>query len=149
MKGKLDVIRILLWVFTIAILALIAVQGLSGNWITYYMVLPGGPTLAPGLPVFLAELSVYHVRTGFAIGAISILVLVLAFLKKSNIYLRVFSVVGLLLTASAAMGGYLFVMSGFQDRWPLGQMTDSFVGAFAAYFIQLFFMNGIPWARKD
>ena len=137
-----------LWVCTLAILAIMTVQGFSGNWITIFLVLPGGPTnLGEQFLMAMAGLARYHSVMGFAIGVLSIVIVVLAFLSRASIYVRILAVLGLLITFSAALGGYLFVTSGNSDRWPLGQMMDSFIGAFIAYFLQLFFMNGTPWAK--
>jgi hypothetical protein len=140
-----------LWVMTILILAAVTAQALSGNWITYFFILPGGPSdLSPAFIQAMANLAVFHKMLGFIIGGFSILVLASAFIHKSSFPVRIFAVLGLMASISAAIGGYLFVHSGFQDRWSLGQMADSFVGVYAAYFIQLFFMNkngGFPFKR--
>jgi hypothetical protein len=142
-----------LWIATISILAILSVQGLSGNWITFFLVWPGGPQAGLGLPFALAMagLAQYHIVMGLTMGVLSIVIVVFAFMHKSSVYVRVFSVLGLVITASAAIGGILYVTSGFQDRWSLGQMADSFVGAYAAYFLQFFFMNRtprFPWDRR-
>jgi hypothetical protein len=154
MSGKLQrIFSTALWVSTLAILVLLSVQALSGNWITYFLILPGAPAnLSQSFIGALVKLAIYHKLMGFVIGGISILVLIFAFIRRSSIYVRIFAVLGLIITASAGIGGFLFVKSGFQDRWPLGQMSDSFVGAYAAYFLQLFFMNktpGFPWASQN
>jgi hypothetical protein len=142
-----------LWILTMLVLAAITVQALSGNWVTYFFILPGGPAnLSPTFIQALSDLAVFHKILGFIIGGFSILILVFSFIYKSSLFVRIFAVLGLMAAGSAAMGGYLFVHSGFQDRWSLGQMADSFVGAYAAYFIQLYFMNkngGFPFKRKS
>jgi hypothetical protein len=141
-----------LWVSTIVTLALMTVQGFSGQWVTYFLILPGGPALSQGFIEAMVKLATLHKIVGFLVGLVSILVLIFAFLRRSSIYVRIFAVLGFIITASAGMGGYLFVKSGFQDRWSLGQMADSFVGAYAAYFLQLFFMNKtpvFPWASRS
>jgi heme A synthase len=131
-----------LWASTGVILALLTLQGLSGNWITYFLVLPGGPAgLSQVFIGGLVSLALYHRVTGFIIGFLSILVLILAFVRRWSNYVRLFAVLGFIITALAAMGGYLFVKSGFEDRWALGQMSDAFVGAYAAYFLQLHEQN--------
>jgi hypothetical protein len=141
-----------LWISTLAVLVLMSIQAWSGNWITFFLILPGGSGgLSDQFLKAMAGLSVYHAIMGFLIGIGSIIVLIFAFTSKSSIYVRIFAILGLIITASAAMGGVLFTQSGYQDRWPLGQMADSFVGAFAAYLLQLFFMNrthNLPWAKQ-
>jgi hypothetical protein len=134
-----------LWVLTGVILGLFTLQGLSGNWITYFLILPGGPSNFSQVFIGgLIKLAQYHKIMGFAIGGVSVLVLIFAFLRKSTMYVRVFAVLGFVITSLAVIGGYLFFKSEFQDRWALGQMADAFIGAYAAYFVQLFFMNGTP-----
>jgi hypothetical protein len=141
-----------LWISTLAVLVVMSVQAWSGNWITFLLILPGGPSdLSAQFVQAMANLSICHAIMGFVTGVGSIIVLIFAFIYKSSIYVRIFAILGLIITASAAIGGVLFAQSGFQDRWPLGQMADSFVGAFAAYLLQLFFMNrtpNFPWIAK-
>jgi hypothetical protein len=141
-----------LWISTLVVLLVTAIQGISGHWVAFFLIWPG-----PGGPVFghtalqiVAKLPSYHKMAGFAIGGISVLVLFFAYTSKSSIYVRVFAVLGIVMTALAATGGILYVHSGLQNRWALGQMADAFVGVFGAYFIQLFFMNRtprFPWSR--
>jgi hypothetical protein len=141
--------RLGLWVSIIVILLLVAVQGWSGGWCAFYLIWPGSNAGATFLHI-VAWLTAYHRKLGFAIGGISVLIIVFAFLSKASIYVRVLAVLGLAVTVSAALGGYLYVHSSLQDRLSLGQMADSFIGVFAAYFLQLFFMNKtprFPWTR--
>ena len=132
-----------LWISTILVLLLAAVQGVSGNWTVFYLLWPGYNAGDIFLRV-VVWLSIFHIKLGFAIGAVSILIIIFAFLSKSNWWVRIFSVVGLGVTFSAAMGGYLFVTTGFEDRLSLGQMADSSIAVLAAYFLMLFFMNKAP-----
>lgn len=146
-------LSIALWVSTIVLLLLLSLQALSGNWVTFFLILPGGPTnISQSFIGALAKLAIYHKLMGFVMGGISILVLIFAFICRSSIYVRIFAVLGFIITISAGIGGFLFVKSGFQDRWALGQMADSFVGEYAAYFLQLFFMNktpNFPWTSQN
>ena len=141
-----------LWISTLVMLVVLTLQAFSGNWVTFFLILPGAPAnLSQTFIGAMSRLAEYHVVAGFIIGLISILVLIFTFMHRSSIYVRIFAILGLIITASAGMGGFLFVKSGFQDRWPLGQMADSFIGAYAAYFLQLFFMNKtprFPWASQ-
>lgn len=52
---------------------------------------------------------------------------------------RVWSALGLLAMLSSALGGYLFVMSGFADGGASAQMGGSFIGAYACYFLTLYY----------
>jgi hypothetical protein len=142
--------RVALWISAILILLLIAAQGWSGQWVVFYVLWPGakiGNTLA----TVAGHFSGYHVKMGFAIGAVSLLILILAFFSRSSLYARILAIVAFALVVLAAAGGVQFVRSGFQDRVSLGQMADSFLGAFAANFLLLFFLNKtpkFPWSRQ-
>jgi hypothetical protein len=140
-----------LWISTIIIVLLAALQGLSGHWAVFFNFWGGGPALSSGVARFIVWLGSYHREAGFAVGGLSVVVLVFSFLTKSSIYVRALAVLGFALTVLTAEGGYKYVTSGFQDRWSLGQMADAFVGVFGVYFIQLFFMNKtprFPWSKQ-
>ena len=129
-----------LWIATILILVLDVAQGWSGGWSAFFLDWPGADVTNYFL-MFTAKLALYHHKMGFAIGALSILIIIFAFLAKSNLYVRVFAVLGFVTTFLAALGGILYVESGLQDRLSLGQMSDAFIGAFAFYFLLLFLLN--------
>jgi hypothetical protein len=133
----------LLWISTILVLVICALQGWSGGWSTFYLVWPGSE-VSTSFQFFTAKLAMYHMKMGYAIGIISVLIVIFAFLSKSNLYIRIFSILGLVVTAVAALGGYLFVTTYFADRLALGQMADASIGAFALYFILLFLLNRTP-----
>jgi len=133
-----------LWITTILIILISALQGLSGNWITFFLFWPGGPAFGDVFTQAMVSLAAYHTIMGFAVGALSILIIFLAFYSKSSIYVKTISIIGLVMTALAATGGMLYVNSGLQDRMALGQMADAFVGMIGIYLIQIFFMNRTP-----
>jgi hypothetical protein len=140
--------RIALWVSTIFVLVLSAIQALSGNWITLYLFWPGGPGTAPSFIKAMIDLADYHRYAGFTIGGLSILVLLFAFLAKPNIFVRIISIAGLIMAGLAASGGYLYVTTNTQDRWSLGQMMDATVGVLIVYSIQLTFMFVAFWFMR-
>lgn len=129
-----------LWVSTIVILLLAALQGLSGNWVAFFLLWPGAPSFGQTFIRLLIGLAAYHMKAGFAVGSISVLVLFFAFFSKSNIWVRIFAVLGFVVVVLAVMGGVLYVTSQLQDRLSLGQMADAFVGVLAAYFLLLLFL---------
>lgn len=135
-----------LWVSTIVALLIAAVQALSGHWLVFYFIWPGGPSL--GNPQSFAnamlKLGSYHRYAGFVVGGLSVVILFSAFLSKTTIYVRALAILGVGMVALAVAGGVAFVHSAFQDRWSLGQMADAFVGVFGIYLIQLIFMNKTP-----
>ena len=69
----------------------------------------------------------------------AVAVLVLSFSWSMSRGVRIWSVVGLLSMLSAALGGFLFLRSGFADGGSSAQMGGSFIGAFASYFLVLYY----------
>ncbi len=131
---------------TIAIVLLSAVQVISGHWVTFYLLWPGGPSLGSRetfIPA-MVKLGSFHKVLGLAIGALALVILPTAVWSKSSRYVMACAVVGLGMAALTVAGGILFVTSGFQDRWSLGQMADASVGVSIAFLVQLFFMNATP-----
>jgi hypothetical protein len=140
-----------LWISTILIILISAIQGISGNWITFFLIWTGGPAFGDAFTRAMGSLANYHIVMGFAIGAISILIIVFAFNSRSSLWVKIISIIGLVMVALAASGGMLYVNSGLQDRVALGQMADALVGTIGIYLIQLFFMNRtpvFPWEKK-
>lgn len=84
-------------------------------------------------------MEVTHAILGTVLGLLAIAILFIVFRFNSNIGIRVFGVLGFLAVLSAAYGGISFVLSGFQDNGGSAQMGGSFVGAYACYFLVLFF----------
>jgi len=138
------IVRPGLWVLTILAVLLSAVQALSGHWIVFFFLWPGGPSFGGSFVRAMLDLGAYHRAAGFAVGGIAVLILACVFLSRWNGYVRVLAVVGLALVGLCAEGGYRYYTSGYQDRWALGQMADAFVGVLGVYLIQLFFMNRTP-----
>ena len=81
----------------------------------------------------------WHAFEGLALMVLGVAVLVLSFTASRSRGIRIWSVVGLLALASATLGGYLFVRSGFADDGSSAQMGGSFIGAFASYFLVLYY----------
>jgi hypothetical protein len=139
-----------LWISTLLILVLNVAQGWSGGWSAFFLDWPGA-NVSNSFLMFTAKLALYHEKMGFAMGALSILIIIFAFLARSNLYIRVFAILGFVTIVLAAWGGILYVESGLQDRLSLGQMSDAFIGAFAFYFLLLFLLNRtprFPWDRN-
>ncbi len=129
-----------LWISAIVILLLAAFQGLTGHWIVFFLLWPGGKALGQALVQIVIRLPNYHIFIGFAVGIVSVLVFLFAFLSRSHILVRIFAVLGFIIVVVTVLGGFLYVTSGLQDRLSLGQMADAFVGVFAAYFILVVFL---------
>ena len=134
-----------LWISTILVLILAAVQGVSGNWTVFYLLWPGYNAGDIFLRV-VVWLSIFHIKLGFAIGAVSIflLIIIFAFLSKSNWWVRIFRVVGQGVTSSAAMG-LVFLCTTASNRSSVGRWRTALLSALqAADLLTLFFMNKAP-----
>ncbi len=141
-----------LWISAFVLLILAFLQGITGHWIAFFLIWPGGPAFGQALTALMVKFPSYHIGAGFTIGFVSLLIPFFAFLSKTHIIVRIFSILGLALIILTVMGGYLFVTSGFQDRVSLGQMADAFVGVFADYFLLLIFLvatSKFPWGRSS
>jgi heme A synthase len=66
-------------------------------------------------------------------------IVVLASRRTKSRGIRVASLLALFFVAVAALGGYLFVFSGFLDNGSSAQMGGSFKGAYAMNFLVLYY----------
>ena len=133
---------------TVAIVVILLVQGWFGDFVTVFVAPSTGvtpPEVTPaGLLHALAKLPtplfpLWHASQGLLLVLLAITVLILAFAWSHSRGVRAWSVVGLLATLSAALGGFLFVKSGFADGGSSMQMGGSYLGALASYFLVLYF----------
>ena len=133
----------LLKIAIVAILIVLSMQGWSGDAANLFAVFPSGPA-AHSLNGFVQAISsagvfeIYHAAEGFLLLILSIVVLALSMRSRPN-SVRICAILGLLAVASAAAGGILFVLSGFQDNGNSAQMGGSFIAAYAFYFIELYY----------
>jgi succinate dehydrogenase/fumarate reductase cytochrome b subunit len=134
-----------LWMAVVAILVLLTVQGYTGGFIVLFALFPTAVKLTiSGFYQALSEarlLTVYHASEGLVLVLISILIVALAFRYHSNNGVRVSAVIGMAAVVSAAMGGILFVLSGFKNEGDSAQMAGSFIGAYASNFLVLYFLK--------
>lgn len=102
----------------------VAVEASAGGLLT--AVVNVGPTL------------MIHAFLGILILALSVTVLAFS-LKSKPRNIQVPSILGLVAVVSAIIGGILFVLSGFTNNGVSAQMGGSFIGAYAFYFIELYY----------
>jgi len=131
----------------IVTLVLLAVQGWFGDTVNIF-VTPANGTAAPpatpsGLLHAMASLPtplflIWHAFQGLALVLLALVVAVLSFAWSGRRGVRAWSVIGLVSVLSAALGGYLFVRSGFSDGGSSAQMGGSFIASFASYFLVLY-----------
>ncbi len=135
-------------ILVVITLVLLTVQGWLGDEVNLFGAPPDGtPPPAASLSGFLRAVAslhpalflLWHTVEGVVLVVLAVAVSVGAFLWSDSTGVRAWSVLGLLTMVSAAVGGYLFVMSGFTDGGASAQMGGSFIGAYAAYFLTLYY----------
>jgi hypothetical protein len=134
--------------FLVATLVILAVQGWFGDFVTVFVAPASGITAPPVTPGGLIhELQIlptpffplWHAFEGMALVILSITIAVLAFAWSRSRGVRAWALVGLVAVSSAALGGFLFLKSGFADGGSSMQMGGSFIVAFASYFLTLYY----------
>lgn len=145
---------------TLVVLTLVGltVQGWLGDEVNLFGAPPNGtPPPAASLNGFVGAVAslhpalflLWHTVEGVVLVALAVAVIVCAFRCSASTGVRAWSVLGLLTMVSAAVGGYLFVMSGFTDGGASAQMGGSFIGAYASYFLTLYYTrSSVPTARR-
>jgi hypothetical protein len=81
----------------------------------------------------------WHTYEGIVLVALAGMVVALTLIWKSSRGVRIWSTLGLLSMLSAALGGYLFVMSGFTDGGNSAQMGGSYILTYACFFLTLYY----------
>jgi len=126
-------------------LILLSVQGWTGDVVNLFAVFPAGAvngfggffqglgSAGPG------PLATYHAIEGVVILLLGIGITVMAFQKKAPRGVKVTSLLGLISIFAAALGGYLFVFSGFANNGNSAQMGGAFIGAYAMNFLVLYY----------
>ena len=135
--------RILL-VLSIHILIGLTAQGWLGDFVNLFAVFPNnvvGHTLGHFFQAVKAagNMEVAHAILGALLLFFAIAILVIAFRGVVKAGARICAIIGLIAILSAAYGGIAFVFSGFQNNGNSMQMGGSFIGAYASYFLILYF----------
>jgi hypothetical protein len=128
----------------VATLVLLTVQGWFGDTVNLFAI-PTSPVAVESSAsgVFQAIVNVgptllIHAFIGLAILALGIVVLSFS-LKSKPRNIQIPAILGLVMVISAIIGGTLFVLSGFTNNGVSAQMGGSYIGAYAFYFIELYF----------
>jgi len=132
-----------LQLLTVVTLVILSIQGWTGDFVNLFSVFPMGAVDSSfsGLIRALEEagqLPVYHAIEGVLLVAFSLVILILSFQTKIK-NAKIASIIAFGAVVSATIGGILFVLSGFQDNGNSMQMAGSFIGAYAFYFLELYF----------
>jgi hypothetical protein len=122
----------------------LTIQGWLGDFVNLFAVFPNG-TVGHALGSFFravkdaGNMEVAHAILGALLLIFAIAILVIAFRGIVSIGARICAIIGLIAILSAAYGGIAFVFSGFKSNGNSMQMGGSFIGAYASYFLVLFF----------
>jgi hypothetical protein len=87
----------------------------------------------------LGFLVFWHALEGLILVIFTFIVLVFSFKWSNKKSVRICSILGILFTWSAAYAGLAFLLSGFSSGADSAQMGGSFIGAYAFYFLELYF----------
>ena len=132
-------------IMTVLDLVLLSVQGWSGDVVNLFASFPSGkPADIGGAAQSLqaagpGPLAIFHGIAGVLVLFLSIGIVVSAFRKSKATSLRVVSLLALISVVVAALGGYLFVFSGFLDNGNSAQMGGAYLGAYAMTFLVLYY----------
>ena len=133
-------------ILLVLVLVVMTIQGWFGDTVNIFVAPPNG--IAP--PAFTMTsffqlvqsygfLLIYHSYEGIALFVLGLITAVLAFKWSPKRSVRICAIIGLFFQTSAAVGGYLFVLSGFSNGGNSAQMGGSFIGAYALYFMTLYY----------
>jgi len=133
-------------IFLIFVLVILAIQGWFGDTVNIFYAPPNGTTPPPySISGFFSAVNslgftlIWHTWEGILLLVLSIVLFALSFAWSKSRAVRITSGLGLISVFSAALGGFLFVMSGFSNGGNSAQMGGSFIAAFAFYFIALYY----------
>ena len=122
----------------------LTVQGWLGDFVNLFAVFPNakvGYTLDSFFKAIKAtgNIEIAHAILGALLLFFAIAILVVAFRGTARKGARICAIIGLIAIMSAAYGGIAFVFSGFKANGNSMQMAGSFIGAYASYFLVLYF----------
>ena len=125
-------------------LILLTVQGWFGDTVNLFGVPSSPVTVEASITGLLTAVFntgptlIIHAFIGILILALAVTVLAFSLRGKPR-NVQVPSILGLVSVVSALIGGTLFVLSGFSNNGVSAQMGGSFIGAYAFYFIELYY----------
>ena len=141
-------------ILLVGMLVLLTVQGWSGDTVNIFLPASAATTpLSSFFPGFFSTLESagpladFHMSVGILLSVLAIVVFALSFVWSKSRGVRIASGLGLLMVISAAIGGFLFVVSGLSNGGNSAQMGGSFIGAYAFYFIALYYSRNVMGVR--
>jgi heme A synthase len=143
MIGMRDLRSSKLQILVVLTLVILSIQGWTGDFVNLFSAFPVGAVNSSFIGLFQAleeagQLPFYHALEGILLVAFSLAILILSLRTKIR-NAKIASIIAFGAVVSATIGGILFVLSGFQDNGNSMQMAGSFIGAYAFYFLELYF----------
>lgn len=140
-------------ILLVATLAVLTVQGWTGDTVNIFYA-PANGVSPPGsisefwsIVASIGSQAVWHAAEGIILAALAVAVAALSFMWSESRGVRIASILALLMVMSAAAGGLEFVMSGFANGGNSAQMGGSFLGAYAFYFIALYYSRNVAGSK--
>ncbi len=134
-------LRILL----VVILIILTIQGWFGDttnlFVTTGTTTPVAFSLGTIIPLIISygPILIWHALEGFLLVVLSLAAIGFSFAWSNKRNVRIMSILASAAIISAAYGGLSFVASGFIAAGSSAQMGGSFLGAYAFYFMELYF----------
>jgi len=125
-------------------LILLTVQGWFGDTVNIFQIPTTPSTVDQSINGIIQAIDnigfllIIHALIGLSILALAIIVLAFSVRNKPR-NVQIPAILGLAMVVSAIIGGVLFVLSGFSAGGNSAQMGGSFIGAYAFYFIELYY----------
>ena len=123
-------------------LVFLTVEGWFGDTVNLFTAPASSATLdaSAGFQAVLSANATLIIHAFLGLGLLGLALVILTFsLKAKPRNVRVPAILGLVMIVSALIGGILFVLSGFSNNGVSAQMGGSFIGAYAFYFIELYY----------
>jgi hypothetical protein len=129
-------------ILLVVILVILTIQAWTGDTVAIF----SSPAGASGFFAAVASggaALVWHASEGILLSILAVVAFALSLVWSESRAVRIASGLGLLFVFIAAVGGFLFVMSGFTAGGNSSQMGTGFLGSYASYFIALYYARSL------
>ncbi len=131
-------------IFIAVVLTILGIQGWFGDTVNIFVAPPGTNSTVAFSSFFdtvnhYGFFLIWHTYEGLLPLILSLVLIGFSFRWSKKRSVRITSILGALSIISAVIGGVSFILSGFNAGGSTAQMGGSFIGAFAFYFLELYF----------
>ncbi len=132
-------------IMLVVVLVILTVQGWFGDTTNLFVTTGAAPSIVFSFGAIISQIISYgpiliwHAFEGFILLILSLITIFLSFLWAKKRSVRILSILGCAFMISAVYGGVIFVVSGFANVGASAQMGGSFLGAYAFYWMELYF----------